>query len=117
MNSGLLPLGPTPPPAFSMTFDKTGSFPYYCVIHPNMIGTVKVVKSGGKIDSAEPPPSAGQGRAGEVDRRRAVREEEVGEDGPSPVKNADGSSTYPIEMGASDGPHRHPGVQPRADGA
>ncbi len=29
--------------AFSFTFQTAGSFPYYCIPHPNMIGTVTVV--------------------------------------------------------------------------
>lgn len=28
---------------FSFTFDKAGEYPYFCAIHPNMIGTVVVV--------------------------------------------------------------------------
>ena len=28
---------------FSFTFQSAGSFPYYCIPHPNMIGTVTVV--------------------------------------------------------------------------
>ena len=101
VNSGLVPLGPTPPPAFSMTFDKTGSFPYYCVIHPNMIGTVKVVKTGGKIDSA-----ASATRRAKVEQAKWIAEGRVAKkklvrNVPKPVKNADGSSTYPVEMGVS----------------
>ena len=29
--------------AFSYTFQEAGSFPYYCIPHPNMIANVKVV--------------------------------------------------------------------------
>jgi plastocyanin len=28
---------------FSFTFDKEGQFPYFCTLHPNMVGTVVVV--------------------------------------------------------------------------
>jgi plastocyanin len=31
-----------PGQSYSHTFDKAGSFQYYCVIHPSMIGTVNV---------------------------------------------------------------------------
>jgi plastocyanin len=42
--------------AFSWTFSAAGSFPYYCIVHPNqMHGTITVVGAGG----SGPPPSAG----------------------------------------------------------
>jgi nitrite reductase (NO-forming) len=28
--------------SFSFTFDKAGEYPYYCMLHPNMVGTVSV---------------------------------------------------------------------------
>jgi len=31
-----------PGQSFSHTFDKTGSFNYYCIIHPSMVGKVSV---------------------------------------------------------------------------
>jgi plastocyanin len=30
----------SPGETFSFTFDKAGEFPYYCAVHPTMIGTV-----------------------------------------------------------------------------
>ena len=32
-----------PGQSFSHTFDKTGSFDYYCIIHPSMVGKVSVI--------------------------------------------------------------------------
>lgn len=32
-----------PGAVFSFTFDETGSFPYYCIPHPGMTGTIVVV--------------------------------------------------------------------------
>ncbi|AIF84540.1 plastocyanin [Candidatus Nitrososphaera evergladensis SR1] len=32
---------------FSHTFDKEGEYPYFCAIHPNMVGTVVVVAPSG----------------------------------------------------------------------
>ncbi len=41
VNSGVLPLGETSQvQKFSMSFGKTGTYTYYCVLHPNMVGTV-----------------------------------------------------------------------------
>ena len=31
--------------SFSYTFDKAGEYPYYCTLHPNMVGTVMVTES------------------------------------------------------------------------
>jgi plastocyanin len=33
--------------AFSFTFDKEGEYPYFCTLHPNMVGTVVVLPSEG----------------------------------------------------------------------
>ena len=31
--------------SFSYTFDTAGEYPYYCTLHPNMVGTVVVTES------------------------------------------------------------------------
>jgi plastocyanin len=31
--------------SFSYTFDTVGEYPYYCTLHPNMVGTVVVTES------------------------------------------------------------------------
>jgi plastocyanin len=36
-----------PQGTFSHTFDKAGEFPYFCSLHPNMVGTVIVATGGG----------------------------------------------------------------------
>ena len=33
----------TPDATFSHTFTETGEYPYFCLIHPNMVGTVSVM--------------------------------------------------------------------------
>ena len=52
MNSGLQPLGPAPATPLQMTFSKAGTYPYYCVIHPQMKGTITVTDAGGQVDDA-----------------------------------------------------------------
>jgi len=43
VNSGVQPLGASSEvQKFSMSFAKTGTYTYYCVLHPNMVGTVTV---------------------------------------------------------------------------
>jgi plastocyanin len=98
VNSGLQPLGATAQP-FSLTFDATGSFTYYCVIHPQMVGTIKVVDGAG--DTAEQISAA---KADEqtkwLDEGRAAKK--AFEASTVPVTtNADKSKTYTIEMGTS----------------
>jgi len=38
-----------PQATFSFTFNQTGSFPYYCMLHPNMVGTVIVGVANGPV--------------------------------------------------------------------
>lgn len=42
VSSGLVFGDPVTPPTFSMRFDAVGTYPYFCVIHPFMTGTVVV---------------------------------------------------------------------------
>lgn len=46
---------------FSHTFEAEGTFPYFCTLHPYMIGTVKVVAAGSEEASAG---AGGQGQGG-----------------------------------------------------
>jgi plastocyanin len=47
VNSGILPLtlppGSTAPASFTLTFTKAGTYPYVCLVHPGMDGTITVV--------------------------------------------------------------------------
>src|SRR2546425_3210673 len=36
---------------FSVKFNQTGDYPYYCALHPNMVGTVKVGDGGGPTET------------------------------------------------------------------
>ena len=51
-NSGLPP-EEGPPAPYKLKFKKTGSFSYFCVVHPGMSGTVKVVKKSKAIPSGK----------------------------------------------------------------
>jgi plastocyanin len=101
VNSGLQPLGPATPPAFAITFDDEGTFPYFCVIHPNMVGTVNVVDEGAKVDTRatvkaravkEQKRWLAEGRAA---KRKLLRAE------PASTRATDGTSTWDVEMGAT----------------
>jgi plastocyanin len=101
VNSGLQPLGPIPVRPFSMTFAKAGAYQYYCVIHPNMTGTVNVVAPGAKVDS--PTQAAARGKAQQtrwLREGRAAKKKLL----KAPIKktkNPDGSTTWQVQMGAS----------------
>jgi plastocyanin len=41
-NSGVIGNGPFPPGPFTLRFTKAGTYPYVCVLHPGMGGSVKV---------------------------------------------------------------------------
>jgi plastocyanin len=46
-----------PQATFSHTFNEAGEFPYYCGLHPNMVGTVIVASGGGPEPEPEPEPT------------------------------------------------------------
>lgn len=52
-----IPQGAKPKP-YALKFPKTGAFTYYCVLHPGMAGTVKVVGKRTKVPSAKADAAA-----------------------------------------------------------
>lgn len=46
-----------PQQSFSHTFEAAGEFPYYCALHPNMVGTVMIVSGGEPEPEPEPEPT------------------------------------------------------------
>ena len=100
VNSGVLPLGATSQvQKFSMSFAKTGTYTYYCVLHPNMVGTVTVTKdtqdSQQKITKAGNQQEASYLKEGEAAKKKLTSTK------PKQTKNSDGSTTYTVQMGAS----------------
>lgn len=100
VNSGLQPLGPATPPKFAVTFAKAGKFNFYCVIHPQMVGAVKVVDRG-KTDSAKQVTKRGAAEQrkwvaeGEAAKKKLVKHANIS------TKSSDGSRTWVIQMGTS----------------
>jgi plastocyanin len=102
VNTGLQPLGPTAPAPFTMSFANAGTYPYYCVIHPGMVGEVTVTEPGG--DDVDTAASVAERRADETDEYLAegqAAKAELVEGDPISVKNADGSTTWTVLMGAT----------------
>jgi plastocyanin len=100
VNSGVLPLGQTSQvQKFSMSFGKTGTYTYYCVLHPNMVGTVTVTDdtqdSQQKITKTGNQQKAKYLKEGEAAKAKLVKST------PKATKNANGSTTYTVQMGAS----------------
>lgn len=101
VNSGLQPLGPQAPTPFEMAFDTPGSYSFHCVIHPQMVGKVNVETKGAKVDS---PADVARRRA--ADARKLLAEGQAAKaklaaETPAAKKNADGSTTWTVHMGAS----------------
>jgi plastocyanin len=100
VNSGVAPLGPTTDvPKFSMSFGKTGTYTYYCVLHPNMVGSVTVTDdtqdSQQKITKTGNQQKAKYLKEGEAAKAKLLKAK------PKSTKNDDGTTTYQVEMGAS----------------
>jgi plastocyanin len=100
VNSGVLPLGAdTKVEKFTMSFAKTGTYTYYCVLHPNMVGKITVT------DDTQDSQSSITG-AGNQQKKKYLAEGEAAKKkltktAPKKTENADGSTTYSVEMGAS----------------
>jgi plastocyanin len=100
VNSGVLPAGPATSVAkFSMAFGKTGTYTYYCVLHPNMVGSLTVTDdtqdSQRKITKAGNSEKAKYLEEGEAAKAKLLKAK------PKSTKNSDGSTTYDVEMGAT----------------
>ena len=101
VNSGLQPLGPIPVRPFSMTFAKPGAYQYYCVIHPNMTGTVNVVAPNAKADSAAQAAARGKAQQTRWLREGRAAKKKLLKTPIKKTKNPDGSTTWQVQMGAS----------------
>lgn len=100
VNSGIVP--PVPGHnTYSLTFTKAGTFPYVCLLHPGMVGTVIVQPAGtpypmtqAQYDEASAVASQQSLAAGVAAMNAAT---------PTTSKNADGSTNYHILAGTSAG--------------
>lgn len=100
VNSGVLPIGETSQvQKFSMSFGKTGTYTYYCVLHPNMVGTVTVTNdtqdSQQKITKTGNQQKAQYLKEGEAAKAKLLKQK------PKATKGADGSTDYTVDMGTS----------------
>jgi plastocyanin len=101
VNSGLAPLGPDAVPPFEMTFAKAGAYNYSCVIHPNMVGTLTVVASGEKVDTAAEVAARAEQEKGQWLAEGHEALQKLQSAAPASTRNRDGSTTWKVEMGTS----------------
>ncbi len=100
VNSGVLPLGETSQvQKFSMSFGKTGTYAYYCVLHPNMVGSITV--TGDTQDSQQKITKTGNQEKAKYFKEGEAAKNKLTAAKPKQTKNSDGSSTYSVEMGAT----------------
>ncbi|MEO5680048.1 MAG: plastocyanin/azurin family copper-binding protein [Acidimicrobiales bacterium] len=99
VNSGLVPLGPGPAPAFSQTFSTPGSYQYFCVIHPGMIGTVDVSASASDTPADVAARAKKEGDAWLAEGQAAKNK--LKDAAPRSERAPDGSSTWSVEMGST----------------
>lgn len=99
VSSGLI--GFPNPADFSLTFSKAGSYTYYCAVHPRMIGKLKVVAAGAKVESARDARKRANGERDKyLAEGRGAKQRYIGTP-PKQTKNSDGSTTWTVEMGVS----------------
>lgn len=104
INSGIMSTDPGNVPQFSLTFNQAGTFQYVCIVHGMMMSaTIEVV------DSGTPAPSPRQAR-----RTAFVQMAKLWSKAPqvlkdafqaieAPTQNSDGTTTYHVMVGWSEG--------------
>jgi plastocyanin len=101
VSSPLQPLGPPGAPDFEASFATEGTYPYICIIHPNMTGEVEVVAAGGDADT---PADVAQRRADETSQwLEEGRQAKADLDDAEVVKTAkdDGTTEWTVQMGTT----------------
>jgi plastocyanin len=101
VNSGLVPQGPAPAPPFRLTFPRAGTFSYVCLIHPQMTGTVNVVAAGTKADTQADVDARGATEGDQWLAEGRAAKQKMTTTPPTSSRNADGTTTWKVEMGTS----------------
>ena len=101
VNSGLAPLGPGEAPPFRLTFPTAGKYSYVCVIHPQMTGTINVVGPGVAADNQAAVDGRGTTELNQWLAEGRAAKQKLTSTPPVSKKNADGTTTWSLEMGTS----------------
>jgi plastocyanin len=99
-NSGVLPTGNEQQVQdFAMSFAKAGTYTYYCVLHPNMVGTIDVTAD--SQDSQQSVTKRAKSQQATYFAEGEAAKKKLTSTTPKKTKSADGSTTWNVEMGAS----------------
>lgn len=105
LNSGMM----LPTQSYEITFTSSGAYPYACILHPLMNGTVVVVPKGQPIPSKV--EQAASGKAQEADlllQEHMVQSSHEAQY----ADNKDGSLTYKVELGSANSAFSHNRMNP-----
>jgi len=103
MNSGIMGIG-TPLTSFSLTFTKTGTFTYICLVHGvQMSGQIVVVDPSIPVLSPDKVAkiSKNQIKDGMANAQTVIAQANASV--PAPVHNTDGTTSYTVMVGYSSG--------------
>jgi plastocyanin len=93
VSSGFIAQGDDP---FQINFTKTGSFPFACIIHPGMEGTVKVVAQGQTVSTQAELDAAASKTFSDALSALKAKAAELNGKAVTQEKNADGTTTWKV---------------------
>lgn len=99
-SSGLIVGSPEEPPTFSVRFDEAGEYEIWCVLHPNMVGTINVADENEDADTQDDVDLAAALEYDEAMTELTALADSVSEEPQTVIENEDGTMTYEIQIGA-----------------
>ena len=100
VSSGIGPTSKTPM-TFSLSFSKPGTYTFFCAIHAPMRGTVTVVSSASQADSQAAVTQRGDSQQAQYAAEGEAAKAKLLTTPVSKKKNADGTTTWTVVMGAA----------------
>lgn len=100
LGTTIIPTGPDPV-TYEVKFPKAGEFTYYCIIHPGMQGEVNVVDDDADADQQDAIDDRGEEEEADWLAEGRAAKKALTEAEPKKTSNADGSTTYTVEMGTN----------------
>jgi plastocyanin len=100
VSSGLGPTSPAPM-TFSLTFSKAGTYTYFCAIHAAMQGTITVTSDTSKADTQLAATQRGQQEETSYEAEGEAAKQKLLSTPLQKKKNADGTTTWTVLMGAA----------------
>jgi plastocyanin len=105
LNSGIM----LPAKSYDVAFTASGAYPYYCVLHPMMQGTVVVIPKGQPIPSKVEQAAAAKALESELVLQAQLLD---GSQAAAFAANKDGSLTYKVAMGSGHSTLSHNKMNP-----